>query len=202
MRKSDCSAVLRREIAGIATVIFILLFAIMPASSVPTDAAQMIDIIKETSADGITWYDANDPPGPYIHVGDTVYWHYIVQNTGNVPLSNIIVTDDRGVTITCSKDTLEPGESMTCTSSGTAVAGQYENVGTVTGYYEGKPCSDTDTSHYFGSSPQLEIIKSAAKPGPAAAGDVITYTYTVKNTGKLPADRHERDRQPARSSHT
>jgi hypothetical protein len=42
------------------------------------------------------------------------------------------VEDQIGV-ITCPANTLAAGASMTCTATGTAAAGQYANVGTVTG---------------------------------------------------------------------
>ena len=51
-------------------------------------------------------------------------WTYEVTNTGNVPNTDIRVTDDQGVAVSCPSDTLAPGQSMTCTGSGTAVVGQ------------------------------------------------------------------------------
>ncbi len=77
--------------------------------------------------------DADTPTGPQIPVGGAVTWTYVVTNTGSVPLSNVTVSDDKGVFVTCPKDTLAAGEVMTCTANGTAVAGQYANVGSVTG---------------------------------------------------------------------
>ncbi|MBP9019510.1 MAG: THxN family PEP-CTERM protein, partial [Bacteroidales bacterium] len=131
------------------------LVGILSSVLVPEPA---ISIIKETSADNTTWYDANEEPGPYIPVGNTVYWHYIVQNTGNVSLSNITVTDDNGTPGDTSDDftvssgiSLDSGGSTTVTSSGVATGGQYGNVGTATGYYEGTAYTDSDSSHYYGT---------------------------------------------------
>jgi hypothetical protein len=112
-----------------------------------------INIIKETSDDNATWYDANNPPGPYILVGDTVYWRYIVQNTGNVPMTDITVTDDNGTPgnpsddfVVCSGFALDPGDHTYCYATGTAVAGQYGNIGTVTGYYSSSPYNSSRCS--------------------------------------------------------
>ena len=44
----------------------------------------------------------------------------------------IVVTDDRGVTVTCPPATLAPGAQTTCTANGVAAAGQYANIGSVT----------------------------------------------------------------------
>ena len=95
--------------------------------------------------------DADTPTGPSIPVGATVQWTYVVTNTGDVPLTNVAVTDNRGVTVTCPKTTLQAAESMTCTASGTAAAGQYSNIGTVTAKATDSPdLTASDPSHYYG----------------------------------------------------
>ena len=79
-------------------------------------------------------------------VGSTVTWTYDVTTTGNVPLSGVAVTDNvTGVNPTpvlsggfnvgdTNQDgLLEAGETWVFTASGTAIAGQYTNIGTTTG---------------------------------------------------------------------
>ncbi|NLF03197.1 MAG: hypothetical protein GX601_19710, partial [Anaerolineales bacterium] len=113
-----------------------------------------IDIEKATNGE-----DADTPTGPYIPVGDPVIWTYVVTNTGNVPLSDVVVTDDQGVSVTCPKTTLAVGESMTCTGSGIAEAGQYANLGTVIGWHGQTKVTDEDPSHYFGTLGALKVTK-------------------------------------------
>jgi hypothetical protein len=152
-----------------------------------------IDIEKYTNGE-----DADVPTGPTIFVGDPVLWTYIVTNTGQVALSNVRVTDDRGVAVSCPKTTLQVGESMTCTGNGTATAGQYKNIGTVTGTPPSGPnVTDSDPSHYFGqekSSPKVAIDiekytngEDADVPtGPTIlVGDPVLWTYIVTNTGEV-----------------
>jgi hypothetical protein len=136
--------------------------------------------------------DANTAPGPEIPVGSTVTWSYEVTNTGNVALSNLQVTDDKGVAVSCPKTTLQAGESMTCTGSGKAQACQYQNLGTVTGKTPGgQTLTDSDPSHYFGKTyPAIDVEtkvngQDADTPkGPeVAAGSALSFTYVVKNTG-------------------
>ena len=107
--------------------------------------------------------DADTPTGPQILVGGAVTWTYVVTNTGNVILTGVTVSDDQGVVVSCPKDTLAAGEVMTCTASGVATAGQYANIGTVTGTPpEGPTVADDDPSHYFGfvvSAPGIAIKK-------------------------------------------
>jgi len=106
-----------------------------------------IDIEKATNGD-----DADLPTGPQLLVGETVTWTYVVTNTGDVVLNNIMVTDDQIGSISCPFTTLPPAGTMTCTTTGIAVAGQYANLATVVGTPEsGTPTvTDEDPSHYIG----------------------------------------------------
>ncbi|MDH3306032.1 MAG: choice-of-anchor E domain-containing protein [Acidimicrobiia bacterium] len=148
-----------------------------------------IDIEKATNGQ-----DADTPTGPTIPVGDPVAWTYVVTNTGNVPLSAVVVTDDQGVAVSCPQSALAPLESMTCTASGVATLGQYANVGGVTGTPPvGDPVTDDDPSHYFGSAPSIHIEKATngqdadTPTGPTIpVGDPVTWTYVVTNTGNVP----------------
>ncbi|MGE0877872.1 MAG: SdrD B-like domain-containing protein [Acidimicrobiia bacterium] len=93
---------------------------------------------------------------PILVEGSAVRWTYVVTNTGNVTLVEIVVTDDRGVVVTCPKTTLAVGEQMTCTGDGVARIGQYANVATVNAKGETVPGGPpapvppkTDPSHYY-----------------------------------------------------
>ncbi len=110
-----------------------------------------VDIEKATNGE-----DADTPTGPIIIVGNQVNWTYVVTNTGDVTLTDIQVTDNQGVAVTCPKDILTVGESITCTASGVAVAGQYANIGTVIGSYGETVVDDADPSHYFGEQMATE----------------------------------------------
>jgi len=112
----------------------------------PQPSYPKISIEKYTNG-----YDADTAPGPYIWVGDLVKWTYLVKNTGTTSLSSIKVTDDKVMTISCPKSSLMAGESMTCTATGSATYGQYENTGCVEGYASGNvKVTDCDMSHYYG----------------------------------------------------
>ncbi|MFL6192702.1 MAG: hypothetical protein ACJ75H_00915 [Thermoanaerobaculia bacterium] len=150
-----------------------------------------IDIEKFTNGQ-----DAPTAPGPTINAGSPVNWTYKVTNTGDVNLTTVNVTDDKGVAVTCPKASLRPGESMTCTGKGTAVAGPYVNVGKVTAKSPcGEEVTDSDSSHYTGKEdpkdPAISIKKytngqdADAAPGPTInAGAAVNWTYIVTNTGK------------------
>ena len=142
-------------------------------------------LVLEKKTNGV---DADSPTGPVVAVGSTVTWTYEVTNTGNVTLADIVVTDDVlgpiGTILT-----LAPGASATFTKTGTAVTGQYANTGTAHTTYNGKAVSATDPSHYFGAAPSIQVVKTGALNsggnGRADAGDTISYTFAVTNTGNV-----------------
>jgi hypothetical protein len=145
---------------------------------------QGIGLVKRTNG-----VDADDPPGPALPVGSTVNWTYEVINAFPDDLSNIVVTDSEGETVTCPDTVLPAGESMTCTASGTATAGQYMNLGTVTAELPDSSVVDADDpSHYFGQELLIEKATNGENadvpPGPTIApGDAVAWTYEVTNPG-------------------
>jgi hypothetical protein len=98
--------------------------------------------------------DADTGPGPNVAVGSPVTFTYIVTNTGNVPLFNIMVADNM-IGIICKIASLPVGASYTCTATRPAIAGQYMNLGKAGAYY-GDPkaggilVQDIDRGYYFG----------------------------------------------------
>lgn len=102
--------------AILALVLSVALVLPMAAPVGATVAFLAIDIEKTTNNE-----DADTPTGPMIVVGAPVLWEYIVTNTGNVPLTDVVVEDDiLGIIGTIS---LAAGESATLTATGTALAG-------------------------------------------------------------------------------
>ncbi len=150
------------------------------------------DIKIEKATNGV---DADDAPGVYLFIGDEVVWTYVVTNTGNVPLTNVVVKDDQLGTI-CTIEYLGVGQQSTCEVKGLATEGQYKNVGEACGMYEKTKVCDDDPSHYFGSEkpmPSIDIEKATngedadAAPGPLVLeGSTVTWTYVVTNTGNVP----------------
>jgi hypothetical protein len=113
---------------------------------VEPDGKPNIRIEKSTNGE-----DADAPTGPIIPVGDPVVWTYEVTNTGDVTLTDIVVTDNQIGDIDCPMTTLDPSESMTCTAEGVAEEGQYRNEGRVVGIApDGTEVADKDRSHYLG----------------------------------------------------
>lgn len=145
----------------------------------------------ETSTNGI---DADTATGPEIAFGGDVTWSYVVKNSGNVPLINVQITDDKLGAI-CSVATLEVNATKTCEKSDKALSGQYENIGTATAQYASQTVEDTDPSHYLGGlAPIVKVdIETATNgvdadtgTGPSIIyGADVVWSYVVKNIGNV-----------------
>ncbi|MBN1974262.1 MAG: hypothetical protein JW787_11520 [Sedimentisphaerales bacterium] len=124
--------------------------------------------VSDTICGCCNWDDADEPAGPVILVGDDVYWLYLVTNTGEVPLTDVVLKDDNG-TDDPSDDwepwylwgdvgndgTLGLDEVWVYLAKDKAIAGQYENWGYIEGWYGSTVVTDEDPANYYGQE-QLE----------------------------------------------
>ncbi len=173
-------------------------------ATVPASSSPSISIDKTT----------NGSDGLDIPLGAAVTWAYRVTNSGNVTLTDVTVTDNMvaASAINCGGSSnvlpsLAPGSTVTCTATGTTVAGSYANTGTVTGT---TPTSGSvqasDNSGYYGvqdlsvtktADPTLtrtydwSVAKRASPPliervtgGTATAGFIVTATQAGHTDGR------------------
>ena len=135
--------------------------------------------------------DADDPPGPFISVGQPVTWSYAVTNTGNTPLTNLLVIDSKLGAATCNTTALAVGGSTTCSLNGVATAGQYLNLSLALARgADNNLVGALDPSHYFGAAPGIHLEKltngvdADTAPGPyIIEGNPVDWSYEVTNTG-------------------
>ena len=138
--------------------------------------------------------DAQTAPGIPATTGSAVTWTYIITNTGKVPLNEVTLTDDKIGAVTCPKTTLAVGESMVCTATGIAIAGQYTNIGTVTAKDATNPngptLTATDPANYFGA-PLLaslgnyvwvDVNRDGQQGNPAVEPPLAGMTVTLYNS--------------------
>ena len=122
-------------------------------------------------------------------LGEEITYSITVENTGNVTVKDITVTDE----LTNDEWTIEslaPGAEQTFTTKAYTVteadilAGQVRNVATAQGAdddpEDGEKTVETDPAN-----PQLTVVKTTDFQGAAAAGDKIDYTIVVTNTGNV-----------------
>ncbi|MDR6841334.1 DUF7507 domain-containing protein [Pseudoxanthomonas sacheonensis] len=134
--------------------------------------------------------------------GDTIAYSFLVSNTGNTPLTAVLVDDAQlDAAATCPATTLAVGANMTCTGTHTITqvevnAGTANNSATVTGTPPvGPPVTSppSTTTTPITTAPTLTIAKTAgtattaqgASPTLTDAGDTIAYSFLVTNTGNV-----------------
>lgn len=144
---------------------------------------------------------------PIILPTDVVTYRFTVRNTGNVTLTDIVVSDNvAGVVVAGTIASLAPGEvdstSITATYSvleADIIAGQITNTAIVTG----TDPFDQDVTDVSGTDfdnddptvttpleqqPGVTIVKTAVTSGlndPAQVGDTISYVFTIRNSGNV-----------------
>lgn len=139
--------------------------------------------------------------GPYGAVGSTISWTFTVRNTGNVTLTGIAVSDP-STSFSCTVDNLLPGATATTCAGGAPLAtsrtvtqadvdaANVSNTASVaaSAAVTGTSVSDTDTVSTAGptQTPSIGLEKAITGGSPYdAVGDVVSYSYTVTNTGNI-----------------
>jgi uncharacterized repeat protein (TIGR01451 family) len=132
----------------------------------------------------------------YDAVGDTLTYTLVAQNTGNVTLTNVTISDPKLGTLSCdiaAPVTLAPGAKLTCTGSYTVdladlIAGKVENTASTQGTPPAGPnVTDTDDADVPALWIRaLELEKTASPKTYSFVGQQVTYSYRVTNTGNIP----------------
>lgn len=129
-------------------------------------------------------------PNTYDAVGDVLTYDILVKNTGNVPLSNIAVSDPGATLSSTSISSLAPGASATVTASYTVKqadldAGSFTNTATAGIIYNNVPVTATASETVNATQVEsLSLTKTADKQS-YNLGDLITYTFSVENIGNV-----------------
>jgi large repetitive protein len=145
--------------------------------------------------------DKSSPTATYQAVGDVLSYSYLVTNTGTVTVTSpITVSDDRIVapaTVNCPAlpaGGLAPAASITCTASYSVTQADL-NLGSVTNTAtasDGTSTSPPDSVTINATQlPAITLDKTASVADSNSdgitgdAGDVITYAFSVTNTGNV-----------------
>jgi len=125
--------------------------------------------------------------------GDVINYEFDVENTGNVTLTGVALSDDIIAAVSCPQTTLAPAGTMVCTGAYTVTqadvdAGQVVNNASVSGNPPaGLPTVDAPSSATVDSvgQPGLAFAKRALTADFASVGDILNYEFDVENTGML-----------------
>lgn len=164
----------------------------------PLQEAPSIDVEKDVSPDnGVTWFDADTPPGPNVVFPTNPMFRFTVTNNGSTTLTNVTVTDDVFPGIIIGPITLTPGASVTSTPiMGTWLPGVNVNTATATGSSNGTPVTDTDPAFWNGVTASIDVEKEVSPNNGATWFDADTapgpnvlfptnpqFRFTVTNNG-------------------
>ena len=123
--------------------------------------------------------------------GTPVYYRFIVENIGDVNLTNVTVSDPilsgLGISLAgCTLATLPRYETSVCiVGPVAAAAGLHTNTASAQGSFGGAPVTSNNSSASYATA-AISLVKSAVETFYDAAGDVLHYTYLVTNSGSAP----------------
>ncbi|MAU12884.1 MAG: hypothetical protein CL607_23895 [Anaerolineaceae bacterium] len=159
-----------------------------------TGALPAIDVEKYVSIGGDAgWIDADATPGADAQVGDSVFFRFVVSNTGNVPLTGVVLADDSLDLSACAIPTeLEPSISAECVvGPSVASENQHTNVATVNASSNGVAVSDSDSANYFGRTEETTASNfTIAFLGSVYANGQTTFSYGVVGNNTPPDLSH------------
>ncbi len=157
-----------------------------------TDAVQTPALTETTSS----------TTASYAAVGNSIAYHFVVDNSGNVTLHGIVVnatmaspaTQSALSAVSCPATTLAPAASETCTASYTVTQADLDNGSVkVSGVASGLPPSSITAVNSPASStvvaavqtPALVVVTASPTGGFSAAGSTIAYHFVVDNSGNV-----------------
>ncbi|WP_431030816.1 DUF7507 domain-containing protein [Plantibacter sp. RU18] len=140
--------------------------------------------------------------GDTFTVGQEVTYSFLVTNTGNVALADVEVDevdfsgsgDLSAITCPAGAASLAKQASITCTATYTVTqadvdAGSVTNSATATGTPPRGPAPESPPSEVTipadDPAPAITVVKSANPATIAAAGETVTYSFLVTNTGNV-----------------
>ena len=170
--------------------------AVDPDSAPVNDTDSLITPIEGSPTISLDKYlaaNADEDGSGDVSVGDTLTYQFDVENTGDVSLTAVTVSDPLpGLgAISCSPaqgSTLAPTGTMSCSATyvvttSDAALGQIENTATVVGLAPANtPTSADDTETVLTAHADLSLFKSASDTTPNV-GDTVTYILTLVNDG-------------------
>ena len=133
-------------------------------------------------------------PATYDAVGDVISYSYVAEQQRECDAEGAVTVTDDKATVTCPSTpaSLAPLASVTCTASYTITqadleAGLVKNTATGHAFRGTTPVNSSpdDETVTAVQSRALTLVKTATPATYDAVGDVINYSYVVKNSGNV-----------------
>ncbi len=163
--------------------------------SSPPDTAT-VDVVSPALSTTVTVSTTGACPGQKVvnvEAGTGVTWCYTVTNTGDTPVSGIVVTDNQYGVVPGAPFALNPGQSETLSlhvtaSTDVTLTASAAGTATVTGTPVVSP-QDSAVVHVVSPDVEIDVTVSVSGVCPGAdsvtvpAGTQVTYCYVVTNNG-------------------
>jgi uncharacterized repeat protein (TIGR01451 family) len=153
--------------------------------------------VQTHAAVSITKSASPDSPSDFV-AGKTFTYSFVVTNTGNVTLTDIAIAEGHFTGTgalpppVCPSTPLRPGDQLTCSTDYTITqadidAGTVSNDATARATPTGSdtPITSPPSTAVIPEpqNPAATLVKTADTPSITHAGQKITYTFTITNTG-------------------
>jgi uncharacterized repeat protein (TIGR01451 family) len=143
---------------------------------------------------------ATGPWSPFVatSTSSNVHFRFTIENTGDVPLTNVEITDDTldvsacnaalaGVTLEV-PDALDENHLFTCVAGPVLVtAGSHTNIASAEGQFGVTPVTSANSDAVYATT-GLTLDKTATQTTFTNAGDPVNYSYLVTNNGFAPLE--------------
>ncbi|WP_248447694.1 DUF7507 domain-containing protein [Sinorhizobium meliloti] len=177
-----------------------------PPSGPPTESPPDTVVVPPDQTSGLRTDKTgvlNDLDGDgLLDAGETITYSFVVTNTGAVTLTNVTPNDplltNAGISVTPGPQTLAPGGTATFTATYTPTqaeidAGRVENTATATGTPPSGPPVESPPDTVVVPPDQTSglrtdktgLLNDLDGDGLLDAGETITYTFVVTNTGAV-----------------
>lgn len=183
-----------------------------PSAIIDNDKFNNVDSVSTTISGGEITLTKSAKVGPYTKVGDVISYTLTVRNTGNVALTNLVITDpnaDAGTIIPATRATLAVNDAFNIAALHTVTQADVErgyvsNLARAEGKDPGNvtvSATSTDPAPIAGApvdpacaactvtpivqTSAFDIKKTVTQTGYRSVGDTVNYTIIVKNTGNV-----------------
>jgi len=182
----------------ICLCLFIFLLLALPACTLGSGKQEAVDLQATAPAGALSLTVVAQNSGETFNtVGQTINYNYSVTNTGQILLPGpLVITDDR-MAVTCPALTsvgnldgsLDPNETITCPHSYNITqadlnAGSVTN--TATASIGGIMSNPVTVTVLMTQNKALTLTKGVSPSTYDQAGQVINYTFVIKNIGIMP----------------
>jgi uncharacterized repeat protein (TIGR01451 family) len=172
-----------------------------PAGSPVTSLPSTTSTPATTANPGLSIVKSADPSDAAAYQpGQVITYHFAVTNTGNVTMNDIAIDDSDFSgsgdlsAITCPSTTLTAGAQMICSASYALTQtdvnnGSVTNTAVANGTPEGGntpvPSPPSTVTIPETPAPGISVVKSANPTTVTKAGQTVTYSFVVTNTGNV-----------------